>query len=93
MTGVYPVQGRPLCYLVDSRNRGGRTEEGLSIQHLCDLTDFNGNGSCTCGDFQCRVVANMKKPHELLSNETLCWHLRRAHLANLAVQVELSLAQ
>lgn len=85
MTGVYPVQGRPLCYHVDSR----RGDE----QHFVNLTDLNGNGSCTCPDWSCRCVANMKKPHDLLSNETLCFHLRRAHLFNLGVQLECVLAQ
>lgn len=82
MTGVHPVRGRPLCYLVDSRSG--------DCQHFVDLTDFQGNGSCTCNDWSCRVVSNMKKPHDLLSNETLCFHLRRAHLANLAVQISLA---
>lgn len=85
MTGIIPVNGRPLVYLVESRKGGGT--------HLCDLTDFNGNGSCTCGDWSCRCVSNMKGPHELMTDATLCWHLRRAHLANLQVQVELALAQ
>ena len=35
----------------------------------------------------------MKKPHRLLSDATLCEHLRAAHLYNLAVQNELILAQ
>jgi uncharacterized membrane protein len=82
MIGVTPVQGRPLCYLVKSRKGNG--------EHFVDLTDFQGNGSCTCPDWACRVVANMKRPHELLSNETLCWHLRRAHLENLSVQISLA---
>ncbi len=87
---VYPVMGRPLCYLVNSRNTRGKTEEGLPIQHFVDLTDFGGNGSCTCGDFQCRVVANMKKPHELLTDGTLCHHLRSAHLFNLSFQIAIA---
>jgi hypothetical protein len=80
MTGVYPVNGRPLCYLVNSRTG--------DAQYFCDLTHFQGNGSCTCSDWGCRVVANMKKPHELLTDATLCYHLRRAHLFNLGVQNE-----
>lgn len=82
MTLVHPVKGRPLCYYVDSR-KGGE-------QHFVDLTEHQGNGVCTCGDFSCRVVANMKKPHDLLSNETLCYHLRKAHLFNLSFQVALA---
>lgn len=85
MMGVYPIKGRPLCYYVDSRSGGE--------QKLCDLTDFNGNGSCTCGDFSCRVVANMKKPHELLTDATLCAHLRAAHRFNLSFQVALAIAR
>lgn len=82
MSGITPVHGRPLCYYVDSR-KGGE-------QHFVNLTDFDGNGSCTCGDFQCRVVANMKKPHELLTDATLCHHLRKSHLFNLSFQVMLA---
>jgi len=85
MTGVYPIAGRPLCYYVDSRSGGG--------QHFCDLTQHQGNGHCTCGDWSCRVVSNMKKPHALLTNETLCEHLRRAHIYNLGVQIECALTQ
>jgi hypothetical protein len=83
--GVYPIQGRPLCYYVDSRSGGE--------QHFVNLTDHNGNGSCVCGDWSCRCVANMKKPHSLLSNETMCEHIRAAHLYNLAVQNECILSQ
>lgn len=85
MSLVTPVHNRTLCYLVKSRKG--------DAEYFCDLTQFKGNGLCTCGDFSCRVVANMKKPHELLSNETLCWHLRQAHLYNLAVQNECILSQ
>lgn len=85
MTGVYPVQGRPLCYHVDSR--------GAGAQYFVNLTDFNGNGSCTCGDWSCRCVSNMKKPHDLLTDATLCYHLRKAHMFNLGVQLECALAQ
>lgn len=85
MTTVHPIQGRPLCYLVDSRSTGG--------QHLVNLDDCGGNGSCTCGDWSCRCVANMKKPHDLLTDATLCHHLRAAHLYNVNVMRELALAQ
>lgn len=80
-----PVYGRPLCYYVPSRQ--GATD------HFVNLTDHQGNGSCTCGDFSCRVVANMKQPHELMTDATLCHHLREAHLFNLSVQLELIAAQ
>ena len=84
MTGVYPVLGRPLCYLVDG--------SGVA-QYFVDLTEHGGNGHCVCGDFSCRCVANMKKPHELLTDATMCKHLRRAHLYNLSIQRELITAQ
>ena len=83
---VSPINGRPLCYLVSSRTK-------QDTQYLCDLNDFDGNGSCVCGDFSCRVVANMKRPHSLLTDATLCDHLRASHLYNLGVQRELVLAQ
>jgi len=86
MNGVYPVEGRPLVYRVASRTHP-------KVEYMCDLTALNGNGWCACNDWACRCVANMKKPHELLSNETLCYHLRRAHLYNLQVQLECILAQ
>lgn len=82
---VYPVMGRPLVYLVDSRKGDG--------QYLCDLNELNGNGFCACPDFGCRVVANLKRPHKLLSDATLCEHLRASHLYNLCVQREIVLAQ
>ena len=85
MTHVHPVHGRPMCYHVESRT--------MSVQYFCDLTDFQGNGSCGCQDWSCRCVANMKAPHELLTDATLCWHLRQAHLYNLAVQLEVVLAR
>jgi len=74
-----------MCYHVLSRSNGGA--------HLVDLTDFDGNGSCACNDFCCRCVSNMKGPHKLLTDATLCQHLRDAHLYNLGVQRELILAQ
>ncbi len=37
---VTPIHGRPLCYLVSSRTK-------KDTQYLCDLNDFDGNGSCT----------------------------------------------
>ncbi len=83
---VTPIHGRPLCYLVSSRTK-------KDTQYLCDLNDFAGNGSCTCGDFGCRVIANMKRPHQWLTDATLCDHLRGAHLYNLGVQRELVLSQ
>lgn len=85
MISVTPIHGRPLCYLVGSRKG--------EAQYLCDLTQFNGNGHCTCNDFCCRVVANMKKPHELLTDDTLCFHLRRAHLHLMQGVLEEILAQ
>jgi hypothetical protein len=84
MTGVYPVAGRPLCYLVDSRKGGG--------QHFVNLRDCEMNGSCTCGDWSCRCVSNMKGPHELLTDATMCFHIRKAHRYNLGVQEECILA-
>ncbi len=81
---VTPVPFRPLCYHVESNS--GQT-------YLCDLTQFNGNGSCTCSDWGCRCVANMKMPHSLLTDATLCKHLRGAHLYNLSVQLECILSQ
>lgn len=86
MTGVTPIQGRPLVYRVASRSNP-------KVEYMCDLTMYDGNGWCACNDWACRCVANMKKPHELLSNETLCWHLRRAHLFNLSVRLEVALEQ
>lgn len=82
---VTPVHGRPLCYHVSSSQKG-------EPDKLCDLTQFQGNGFCSCNDWGCRVVSNMKKPHALLTDATLCKHLRAAHLFNLSVQVELALA-
>ena len=72
MTGVEPVYGRPLVYHVASRQRGVHP-------HLCDLNDFDGQGSCTCSDFCCRCVSNMKRPHEYFTDATMCHHLRKAH--------------
>ncbi len=86
MINVIPVRGRPLCYLVGSRKTPDK-------EYLVDLTDFGGNGSCVCQDFSCRVVANMKRPHQWLTDATLCDHLRGAHLYNLGVQRELVLSQ
>ncbi len=86
MTGVTPVYGRPGCYYVDSRTPG-------THPHFVNIFDFDGNGSCTCGDWSCRCVANMKGAHELLTDATLCHHLRKAHLYNLGVQRECVLAQ
>jgi len=81
---VTPVHGRPLAYLVSSRKTPGK-------QYLCDLTDHDGNGSCVCQDWSCRCVANLKRPHDLLTDATLCHHLRLAHLHNLSVQLDLIL--
>lgn len=86
MMTVTPVYGQVLCYHVGSRSRPGET-------HFVNLTDFNGNGSCTCGDWSCRCVANMKKPHALLTDATLCDHLRASHLYNLNIQLECLLSQ
>lgn len=85
MNNVTPVYGRPLCYRVKSR----KTDD----EYFCDLTAHNGNGFCTCDDYACRVVANMKRPHELLSNETLCWHLRQCHLHFMSGVLEEILSQ
>jgi hypothetical protein len=73
MNGVTPVPFRPLVYHVASRKAG-------VAPHLVDLTDFNGNGSCTCGDWSCRCVANMKGAHELFTDATMCHHIRTAHM-------------
>lgn len=85
MTHVHPVQGRPMCYQVDSRS-GGES-------YFVNLRDCDMNGSCTCQDWSCRCVANMKLPHEPLTDATWCWHLRQAQLYNLRVQDEVVLAQ
>jgi len=85
MTGVYPIANRPLCYIVDSR-RGGE-------QYFCDLTQLQGNGQCTCPDWGCRVVSNLKKPHELLTDATLCFHLRKVHMHLMQGILEEILAQ
>lgn len=85
MNNVTAIQGRPLCFLVGSRKGEG--------QHLVDLTDFNGNGSCTCGDFSCRVVANMKGPHEYFTDATMCFHIRAAHLEFISGVLEEILAK
>jgi len=82
---VTPVFGRPLCYHVQSRSKPGEC-------HFVDITNFDGSGSCTCGDWSCRCVANMKKPFKPLSDAVLCEHLRDAHLYNLSVQIECSLS-
>jgi hypothetical protein len=70
---ITPVLGRPLSYLVPSRKKLGES-------YLVDLTDYHGNGSCTCNDFSCRCVANMKKPHQLFTDATMCHHMRLAHV-------------
>ena len=85
MNDVHPVHGRLLCYYVDSRSGGG--------QHFVNLDDKDGNGSCTCGDWSCRCVANFKGEHELLTDAVTCHHIRRAHLFNVNVMREISLAQ
>jgi len=83
---VTPIFGQPLCYHVGSRSNPNQA-------HFVNLADFNGNGSCGCSDWSCRCVANMKRPHDLLTDATLCAHLRAAHLFNLSVQIECILAK
>jgi hypothetical protein len=52
-----PIEGSPLCFMVNS-------SEDEQTPHLVDLTRNEGNGYCTCKDFQVRCMSNIRLQKE-----------------------------
>jgi len=57
-----------------------------SEEYLVDLAALNGNGSCTCKDFQCRIEPKLSRGQK--PPRYLCKHLRaaREHLTNMLIK-------
>lgn len=51
------VTGQPLCFMVNS-------SDDDQTPHLVDLSRNEGNGYCTCKDFQVRCSSNIKQQKE-----------------------------
>lgn len=70
VAGVSPVPGEVLRYRVKSRSRPWRL-------HLVDLSEFKGNGQCTCEHFEIRCMPKLiagASPDPILE----CYHIRQA---------------
>lgn len=52
-----PIEGQPLCYQTTS-------SDDEHEPHLQDLKGYEGNGYCTCRDFQCRCIPNIKEQQD-----------------------------
>ena len=75
MTGVTPVQGRPLCWLVQSRTDPDMT-------YLVDWSATPPN--CTCPQHHKTAASHLAKTGENL----VCWHMEQAMLSGWANYVE-----
>lgn len=55
-------------------------------EYLVDLAAYDGNGACTCKDFQCRIEPMLSRGEK--PRRTHCKHLRAARedLANALIQ-------
>ena len=73
MNTVKPITFEPFRYKQES-NKGSET-------YWIDLLDHEGNGSCSCPDFEIRRQYNIKNGKPLYSSDTRCKHVNCA--ANL----------
>lgn len=65
---VQEIAGEALRYLVESWSNP-------KLPHLVDLSDHNGNGSCSCTDFVTRRQINIREGADLFTRDTSCRHL------------------
>lgn len=67
---VAMIEGEPLRFNVRSASRP-------DIVHLVDLIEYNGNGACSCEEFEFRLAPRLKEgsqPNAVWE----CRHIRRA---------------
>lgn len=62
-----PIPGEPLRYFVTSRSG--------HMDHLVDLSEWNGNGKCGCKDFTYRMEPLLRRDSKV---RVECWHIRQA---------------
>ena len=72
MSAKIQPTGDRYCYRVESISRPGQT-------HLVDLTGNKGAGKCTCLDHACRRQPAIDRGEPILTQATLCRHLRAAY--------------
>lgn len=70
---VEPIKGEALRYRVRSASR-------TDLSYVVDLSEYQGNGQCTCPDFLCRREPNIKKGKPLYTRLTMCKHVMAARI-------------
>ena len=76
---VMPIDGELLRFHVRSRTDS-------RVTYMIDLSSFDGNGVCSCDDFQFRKQPRLRAGAEP-SDSLRCWHLRQARNYLLDVEV------
>lgn len=68
---VTEIPNEALRYYVESSSQP-------EFPYLVDLSENEGNGACTCADFQARRWPAIRDGHDLFTRETSCVHIMAA---------------
>mgnify|MGYP006266639517 CR=1 FL=1 len=81
---VEPIIGEPFRFWVQSSDAN---------PHLVDMTEYKGNGECSCGDFRFKKLMNYRANNYRIVNygsvnSTRCKHINSVliHLGSLVVE-------
>lgn len=71
---VHQIDGEPYRFFVDS-------DRPVADRYLCDLEEYDGNGWCSCKNFEMKHQPKLVRGDRAQKEEDLkCKHLIRAHI-------------